>query len=166
MIKNRVYLGVFWILATLFVSFVSPSQAAEEIEFKTLDGKTVQLSDYQGKWVVVNYWATWCPPCLVEMPELSFFHEAHKNKDAIVLGVNYEQASVKKVQAFLEEQMIKFPVVRPTGVIDNKTTPFGPLRGLPTTYMVSPSGEVIAARTGGVNQQMLEDFLEKYGHLK
>jgi len=74
--------------------------------------------------------------------------------------VNYEQVSVDKVQTFLDEQMIKFPVVRPKGVIDNKTTPFGPLRGLPTSYMVSPSGEVIAARTGGVDQQMLEDFLK------
>lgn len=166
MIKNRLYSSVFGILVTLFVGFGASSYAAQDIEFKTLEGETVQLSDYQGKWVVVNYWATWCPPCLVEMPELSFFHEAHKNKDAIVLGVNYEQVSVEKVQAFLEEQMIKFPVVRPVGVIDNKATPFGPLRGLPTTYMVSPSGEVIAARTGGVNQQMLEDFLEKYGHLK
>lgn len=166
MIKNRLYSSVFGILVTLFVGFGTSSYAAQDIEFKTLEGETVQLSDYQGKWVVVNYWATWCPPCLVEMPELSFFHEAHKNNDAIVLGVNYEQVSVEKVQAFLEEQMIKFPVVRPVGVIDNKTTPFGPLRGLPTTYMVSPSGEVIAARTGGVNQQMLEDFLEKYGHLK
>lgn len=161
---NRLRLGQ--IMTLLLSAFVFSAQAATDVEFKTMDGEIVKLSDYRGKWVVVNYWATWCPPCLVEMPELSFFHEAHKDKDAIVLGVNYEQVSPEKVQKFLDEQMIKFPVVRPKGVIDNKTTPFGPLRGLPTSYMVSPSGEVIAARTGGVDQQMLEDFLVKYGHLK
>lgn len=162
--KLRVRLSLFWMV--VFALSASPVQAEKGVEFKTLDGKIVKLSDYQGKWVVVNYWATWCPPCLVEMPELSFFHEAHKDKDAIVLGVNYEQIAVEKVQTFLDEQMIKFPVVRPIATIDNKTTPFGPLRGLPTSYMISPSGEVIAARTGGVNQQILEDFLKKYGHLE
>lgn len=142
-----------------------PSSANSNIEFKKLDNKIVKLSDYKGKWVIVNYWATWCPPCRVEMPELSLFHEEHKNKDAIVLGVNYEDIDKKKVESFLTEQMINFPVVKESQAPNGKSTSFGALKGLPTTYMVSPTGEVVATRVGMVNQKMLEGFISKYNKM-
>jgi len=72
---NYLRLGVVATWMLVISVLVLPVQAATDVEFKTMDGQTVKLSDYRGKWVVVNYWATWCPPCLVEMPELSFFHE-------------------------------------------------------------------------------------------
>lgn len=155
-----------FILAALLVVGSFSAQAAVDFEFKTLKGETVKLSDFRGKWVIVNYWATWCPPCRVEMPELGFFHEAHKNNDAVVLGVNYEEVDVSIVQKFLDQEMIKLPIVRQVGKIDGKSTYFGPLRGLPTTYMVSPKGEVVAARTGMVDQKMLEDFIKKFNNMK
>lgn len=156
-IKFSLLISMVWMAA-----LSSTVQAATDIEFETLDGKTVKLSDFRGKWVVVNYWATWCPPCRVEMPELGFFYDAHKDKNAVVLGVNYEDNSPSQVKTFLEQEDIKFPIVRQKGRIDGKTTPFGPLRGLPTTYMVTPKGEVVAARTGMVDQKMLEEFIRKY----
>ncbi|MGC9385828.1 MAG: TlpA family protein disulfide reductase [Hydrogenovibrio sp.] len=153
------WLAMTWLVMAFFAS---PLKAATNIEFVNLEGETVKLSDFRGKWVVVNYWATWCPPCRVEMPELGFFHDAHKNKDAIVLGVNYEDIAPDKVKTFLEQEDIRFPIVREIGGVNGKTTAFGPLRGLPTTYMVSPKGEVVAARTGMVDQKMLEEFIQKY----
>ncbi len=66
-IKFSLLISMVWMAA-----LSSTVQAATDIEFETLDGKTVKLSDFRGKWVVVNYWATWCPPCRVEMPELGF----------------------------------------------------------------------------------------------
>lgn len=136
---------------------------AKEVEFIDLDGKSVQLSDFKGQWVVVNLWATWCPPCVVEMPELVFFHEKYKDKGAIVLGVNYEDAAVEKIHNFTEELMITFPIVRFKDIdLKSNHTPFGPLRGLPSTYMVSPDGEVVAARTGMVDLKALESFIQQY----
>lgn len=163
--NNKIIKIAFVAVITSLLAITSV-QANDEIKFKTLDGKIVKLSDYKGKWVIVNYWATWCPPCLVEMPELSLFHEEHKDKDAIVLGVNYESISTGLVKQFLTEQMIEFPVVQEINGPNGRTTSFGPLKGLPTTYMVSPSGEVVATRVGMVNQKMLEGFIAKYNDMK
>ncbi len=138
------------------------AQLKEDIKFIDLDGNESMLSDYKGKWVIVNLWATWCPPCLVEIPDLIMFHEAHKDKDAIVIGVNYEDIAISKVKAFAEEQMINFPIVRFEGKMDGITSPFGRVYGLPATYMVAPDGQVVAARTGMVDQKMLEGFMAKY----
>jgi thiol-disulfide isomerase/thioredoxin len=138
---------------------------SKPIEFVDLDGKPSQLSDYKGKWVIVNLWATWCPPCLVEIPDLVMFHEAHKDKDAIVIGVNYEDNDPAKVKAFAESQMINYDIVRFKQKIDGRTSPLGKLQGLPTTYMVAPDGTVVAARTGMVDQKMLEEFIQRFGEM-
>jgi len=158
------------LLTTLFIAmsfvFVTSNAYANEqpkdIEFVDLDGKVSHLSDYKGKWVIVNLWATWCPPCLVEIPDLVMFQEAHKGKDAVVIGVNYEANDPQKVKSFAESQMINYPVVRFKQKVDGKTTPFGTLKGLPTTYMVSPKGDVVAARVGMVDQKMLDTFIKRY----
>ncbi|MDG6773277.1 TlpA disulfide reductase family protein [Thiomicrorhabdus sp. ZW0627] len=157
------------IVATACLLSIASSAYAEPpskpIEFVDLDGKASLLSDYKGKWVILNLWATWCPPCLVEIPDLIMFHEAHKDKDAIVIGVNYEDNDPKKVKAFADSQMINYDVVRFKQKIDGKTSPLGPLHGLPTTYMVAPDGTVVAARTGMVDQKMLEEFIERFSKM-
>lgn len=135
---------------------------ASKVEFVDLDGNVTKLTDYKGKWVIINLWATWCPPCLVEIPDLVLFHEEHKDKDAIVLGVNHELLTTEKVKTFAESQMITYPIVRFKGEFNSSETPFGKLRGLPTTYMVNPEGVVVAARTGMVDDKMLEKFIENY----
>jgi hypothetical protein len=94
------------------------------------------------------------------------FHEAHADKDAVVLGVNYEDAPLEKIEAFAEAQMINYPIVRLTGKIDGRTTPFGPLQGLPTSFMIDPEGEVVARHTGMVDQESLEAFIHRYQALK
>lgn len=147
----------------LSVTQVAQAKETKDIAFVDLDGKVVKLSDFKGKWIVVNFWATWCPPCLKEIPDLTLFHDKHSEKDAVVLGVNYETNSVEKIKAFAQEQMINFPIVRIQGGADGRTTPFGVLRGLPTTYMISPEGDAVAATTGMVDTDALESFIEKYG---
>jgi thiol-disulfide isomerase/thioredoxin len=154
-------IGLMFVFFLVSLNILAAKADVSDIEFFDLEGNTVKLSDYQGKWVVVNYWATWCGPCRVEMPELSVFHEAHKDKDAIVLGVNYEETSIKKVNYFLEKNSIQFPVVRPKGGADGRNTAFGPLKGLPTTYIISPQGELVAARSGMIDQNLLESVIKK-----
>jgi peroxiredoxin len=120
-----------------------------------LDGKTHRLSDYRGKWVVVNYWATWCPPCLEEIPELVDFHDRHKDLDAVVLGVNMEQVTLDKLRQFVEEYFISYPVLPGTPSMAT----VGPVRGLPTTYLVAPDGRVVARQVGGITAAGIETFI-------
>lgn len=155
------------ILFTLLFTFLASStvysaELKKDIKFIDLDGNESMLSDYKGKWVIVNLWATWCPPCLVEIPELIMFHEAHKDKDAIVIGVNYESISSKKLKAFVEEQMINFPIVRFAGEIDGVSTPFGPFRALPITYLIAPNGQLVFEKLGMVTQEILESFMQVF----
>lgn len=160
---SSILLRLFKVTLMVFAIMVSANAMASDSdpEFVTLSGKPVKLSDYKGKWVIVNYWATWCPPCRMEIPELEMFYEKNQAK-AVVLGVNYETGDVKHVQDFATQQMVSYPIVREKGGADGRNTVFGPLKGLPTTYMVTPKGEVVAARTGMVNEQMLEDFMSKF----
>ena len=161
--------SALFVLFVVFLGWSTAGYSAEpkkDITFVDLKGNESKLSDYRGKWVIVNLWATWCPPCLVEIPDLVMFHEEHKDKDAVVIGVNYEAIEKAKVEEFAKSQMINFPVVRFEGKVDGKSSPFGPLYGLPTTYMVAPDGSVVAARTGMVDQKMLESFMAKYDEMQ
>ena len=133
---------------------------AETVDFELLDltGKKQRLSDYRGKWVVVNYWATWCPPCLEEMPDLDDFHVRHKDKDAVVLGVNMEDIGVEQLSRFVDSLMVSYPILR------DKPRPFtelGNIPGMPTSFIVSPEGEVVAYQVGIIRAQDLDAFLER-----
>lgn len=150
------------LMGMLFTSVLvfSFSVQAEPAEFMLPDMKDKQhkLSDYRGKWVVVNYWATWCPPCLTEIPELVEFHEDHKDKDAVVLGVNFEDIGLEGLKRFSEEYFMNYPVLRtkPSG-----SSALGIIPGLPTTYIVSPKGEIVARQVGPVTAKLIADFIDQ-----
>ncbi|MCP5158460.1 MAG: TlpA family protein disulfide reductase [Gammaproteobacteria bacterium] len=110
----------------------------------------ISLADFRGRWVVVNFWATWCTPCLMEMPELQAFHDANHDH-AMVIGVNFEELELTKVRTFVADLAITFPIVLSNG----QPVPGFELKGLPTTFLVSPSGELVDTHLGTVNAAML-----------
>jgi len=147
---------LFILIATLLAATAA---AGEQVDFTLpgLDGKPVSLSDYRGKWVVVNYWATWCPPCLEEIPELVDLYEGNRDR-LVVLGVNYEEVNEDYLREFVESHMISYPVMRMDPL---PVTPLGSVVGLPTTYIISPEGERTARQEGSVTRQGIEQYIAR-----
>ncbi|MEW8398967.1 MAG: TlpA disulfide reductase family protein [Candidatus Thiodiazotropha sp.] len=135
------------------------SAAAETVDFELpgLDGKRYRLSDYRGKWVLVNYWATWCPPCREELPELEVFHNNHKDTDAVVLGVAMERIEMPRLKAFVDEQFLSYPILiaKPAA-----RTELGRVPGLPTSFLVNPEGKLVARQVGPLTLEDLESFID------
>ncbi len=132
---------------------------AEKVDFtlKDLDGKSVSLSDFRGKWVIVNYWATWCPPCLEEIPDLVELYE--ENRDTIVvLGVDYEEVNMEYLEEFVETHMMSYPVMQ---MEPKPVTELGPVLGLPTTYIISPEGERVARQEGPITREAIEKYIAR-----
>jgi thiol-disulfide isomerase/thioredoxin len=147
-------------LVSLFLAYsLLTTVQAVELKLNRLDGSTHYLSDYRGSWVVVNYWATWCPPCIEEMPELQDFHDAHVNRKAMVIGINTEIVAREKLLEFLDDYFITYPIYTSPPLFESE---LGEIPGLPTTFLISPLGTVEAREIGGVTRDMIEKFIEKW----
>ncbi|MBT9539172.1 TlpA disulfide reductase family protein [Thiobacillus sp.] len=142
-----------WLAALLLALTASWAQA--DFRMTDTNGKTHSLSGYKGKWVLVNYWATWCPPCLEEIPDLIALHENKKN-NLVVLGIALDYRSAKQVTEFADGLLVSYPIVLGSPKITNQ---IGPVQGLPTTYLFNPEGKMVAQQVGAITRESVESFL-------
>jgi peroxiredoxin len=149
---------IVWLLS---VAPLMSAMAEGKLVFSLPDtqDKIHTLSQYAGKWVVVNYWATSCPPCIKEIPQLMKFHEKHKDHDAVVLGVDFEDISLSWLKDFMDSMSMSYPVLRSDP--SQQVTPFGVIIILPTTFIISPAGELVAHQVGAVTAADLEAFIKR-----
>ena len=147
-----------------FLLMISFQINAVEYQLPDTEGQMQSLDQYQGKWVIVNYWATWCGTCMKELPDLVSLHEGNKDKDIVVVGVNFESIGNDQLKAFVAEQAIPYPVLRSEPV---PVTAIGKVPALPTTYIINPDGKVVAGQVGLVTRQNLEDYIaSKHAHVQ
>ena len=142
--------------ALLFAMSVSQAMAFSLTDSK---GKVHRLADYKGKWVLVNFWATWCPPCLEEIPDLVAMHEDRRN-NLVVIGIAMDYQDPKQVLQFADTLMVGYPLV----LGDYKlAAQIGEVRGLPTTYLYDPSGKRVAYNVGAITREAVEKYIRGQG---
>lgn len=127
-------------------------EKAPDFELKTLTGESVKLSDFKGKKVMVNFWATWCPPCKAEMPEMEKFYK-QPNNDVVILAVNIDPQN--DVKGFANKNGITFPIL--LDVNNDVNTMYGIL-SIPTTYFINSKGLIQNKYTGSMKLEMMNQF--------
>jgi peroxiredoxin len=121
---------------------------------KDVDGKDVRLSQYKGKVVLVNFWATWCKPCRVEIPALTSLYRDYQDKGFVVLGISVD-SEVSAVKPFARALKMNYPVLIGAGHEDLSTA-FGPFLGFPTSVLVKRDGAVCVRHVGMLSRTQLE----------
>lgn len=155
---------LFWLLLTALPS----AWAAEAINFNFVDtaGKHYRLSDLRGKWVLVNFWAPWCPPCWKELPDLNDLQKSRP--DIVVIGIAMDYKSEDSVLYLLKKHKIAFPVVMGGKSRDenNPIKQVGPVPFYPTSYLYAPDNQIVMVKMGMVDQDMVNQFIFSYGQDK
>jgi thiol-disulfide isomerase/thioredoxin len=149
------------VLAACLLTPALPADAAmpaqPALKVTTLAGQPFDLSAQRGHWVIVNFWATWCVPCIKEMPGISHFVASHADVRAI--GLAYEDSDKADIQAFLAKHPVSYPIAQVT--LDNAPKDFDEPRGLPTTWLIAPDGRVAKRFVGPVTGQSLAAAIGK-----
>lgn len=136
---------------------ITPGKTALEFSLETLDGNRVSLSDYRGQVVLVNFWATWCPPCRAEIPDLEAAHQAHQNSGLVILGVSVEDPP-DLVELFLREVDITYPIL-----LDRSGKVYRAYRapGLPMSVLVDRDGIIQFRHIGELSAHELDEYLSQ-----
>ncbi|MBN6885614.1 peroxiredoxin [Cytobacillus horneckiae] len=136
---------------------VQEGSPAPDFELTTLDGDTVKLSDYKGKKVILNFWASWCPPCVAEMPHMQQFYEDNKENDIEIVAVNLTSLDkgMSEIKKFVDENNLSFTIpLDKDGTIGIQYETFS----IPTSYIIDSNGIIIKKIVGPMNEAMMEDL--------
>lgn len=137
-------------LVTAFTLFaIAPAAAFDLVDTQ---GKAHRLADYKGRYVVLNFWATWCVPCIQEIPEIAAFHR--EKPGVVVIGVAVDAENAAKVKQFAAKVGHAYPLVLSNERVEKQ---LGEQRALPTTRIFDPAGQVIYDRVGRVSRKTLEE---------
>ncbi|HOJ37355.1 MAG TPA: TlpA disulfide reductase family protein [Ignavibacteriales bacterium] len=169
MYKNPIYTTIFFVVVIIFY-FVNNSNANEnasgayppgyeiysqkqvDFEIYGTDGKVIKLSNYKNKVVLIDFWATWCPPCRKSIPDLIALKNEMKDKDFEIIGISLDQQTKPDVVPFIKNNGINYPVGYYNKDVINK---FGGVEAIPTIFLVDKKGNVVDKFVGLTDKSIL-----------
>lgn len=125
---------------------------------KDLDGKTVNLADFKGKVVVLDIWATWCPPCRAEIPHFIELQNEWKDKGVVIVGLSVDSTGAADVAKFVKDHGMTYPIVMDDGTTSSA---YGADQGIPTTVVIDKKGNIVASHLGLTERSVFEDDIKK-----
>lgn len=158
LVGGVVFLAVVWLMRPTRPQFLRvPGRGLAPVwEFKDLDGHPHASTNFAGQIVVLNFWATWCPPCLRELPELAAFHRDRTNAGVTVIGVSIDDPPEPALRNFLKRSPPPYPVF----VADPLSREaFGGVSQIPETWIIGRNGQVIARYLGPISREELDHVI-------
>ena len=148
---------LFATMALLSSGVTSPAgqtrKAAPDWQLKDVNGNPLKFSDFRGKVVVLDFWATWCPPCRAEIPGLVAIHKKYADQGLSVIGVSVDQQGPAVVKPFMQRFSINYPVVMGN---EKVLSDYGGISAIPTTFVIDREGNVVASHEGYTDQATFE----------
>src|SRR5712671_5150985 len=137
---------------------VAVGKMAPDFQLKTLDGKTAKLSDYKGKAVLLNFWATWCEPCKIEMPWFVELQKEYGPQGLEIVGIAMEDTKNDAIAAFAKEMGVNYTILRGKEAVGEA---YGGVEGLPTTFFIGRDGKLVDQSTGLVSRSEIVDHIKE-----
>jgi cytochrome c biogenesis protein CcmG/thiol:disulfide interchange protein DsbE len=132
---------------------------APEFKLQNLNGEEVKLSDYSGKLIFVNFWATWCPPCRAEIPGFIKMYDQYKDQGLVILGISTDRDGKEVVKKFVDKNKVNYPILLYNMEVIRA---YGGITGIPTTFIVNQMGEIVNKFVGFPGDEAFENEIKKW----
>jgi cytochrome c biogenesis protein CcmG/thiol:disulfide interchange protein DsbE len=159
------WIGIFFLLAAgmLVLRAQSENVPAPDFALKDLQGKDIKLADYKGKVLVLNFWATWCPPCRAEIPDFVEAYTANKDKGLEILGLSVDRMTADKLLPFVNKAKINYPIVLADAKI---VQDYEPGDYIPATIIIDKKGILRHRHVGQMDKNTLVRLFNQYNNEK
>ena len=162
--KRELIIFILFMINLLFCSSFNLISEAEErskapdFNLEDFNGKSKSLSEFKGKVVLLNFWATWCPPCRAELPELSEIYTRYKDRGVAIIGINLDEERDKDVKKFLSDRKIILPVLHGNNKV---VEAYGNFFGIPTSFLIDKNGYMSKSFPGYQPKETFEAEIKK-----
>ena len=147
--------NVFFSIAAILMLYTT---SHADVMLRDTQGISTSFSSLKGKWVVINYWASWCPTCMDEIPEFNRFFQKHQHDKVALFGVNYDALPLTQQNKLIKQFKIAYPSLLSD---PSEQLELGDIRAIPATFIFNPQGKLVAKLFGGQSAESLDKAIEK-----